>query len=1511
MEPLESRHLLSVTLSAGTSIFIPLNDSNSSGSTVNYAVTVSDYSKLTPVIMPQTNKSLVLNVDVNGVSKQMVFQLLDNLAPDTSAHIESLVQSGFYNGLSIYRNGKDSSGNAFVIQGGNDPPTGAIKTDQASIAEEFNPNLQFTSAGILAMARSSAPGSSSTEFFVTEEAARFLDYNYTIFGVQTAGTDVISTIASMTNESSTDDPNGIGYLASPLTITSASIITDTQNGVLELTAPAGVTGTVTVTVTANDGVNAPTTQTYTVVIQADSTLNPADPFDSATPAAPTGLTYVPPSGASSQSTNLNNSAAGKTLQFLVSGVTNGNVVEVLADGVLIGQATASAATVLVTTDGSTKLTDGSHSFTAIQIAQNQTVSITESGSSSAKSETADVPSLNASAAIQLTVDTDAPQLAFTPATTAVVGVPYFCQVGVTQASGAGITYKLLQSPTGMAIDADSGIITWTPGADQQSAAQVTVQASDTAGNTNQLDYSINVLASNAAPVLVAANPSLGTTDENTTITINLTAFINGGAATTTITDADAGAAVGGIALVGASGNGTWQYSLDGSTFTVLGTVSESSALLLAENAVLRYIPDGKNGETPTITYRAWDATGGANGVRADLTQSGTVGGSASFSANTDSASLTVTSVNDAPVLATIHPSLGTTTFVSAKTISLTTFINDGSATTTITDADSGAVLGGIAITGTTGKGTWAYSLDGTTFTSVGTVADNSALLLPKTATLRYTPDGSNAETATVTYQAWDTTAGQSGTLFDATTNGGTTALSTASDTAALTVISPNTAPVLTSANPSLGNTTPTAAKTVKLTAFVNGGSGTTTITDADSGAVLGGIAITATTGKGTWAYSLDGTTFTSVGTVADNSALLLPNSATLRYTPDGSDAETATITYRAWDTFTGQSGALADATTNGGSTAFSAASDTAALNVTAGSLSGYVYLDSNNNGQRAASEAGLAGVTVRLYSQNSSGNWVELSGASPVQTDAAGFYSFQDLAVGTYQIQIAPGSQILLGANTLGTVAGSTRGTVSQDGLQIQLGAGENGSNYDFGVLGLQPQMISLRLFLASTPPIYQVIQNMHAAPETSLSGTGATYATQSTPVAIAPSAASISSPDSPTLASMTVTIQNLQDGSAELLQADTSGTTVKSSYSNGVLTLSGVADISVYEGLLQDIKYSDSASSPSMTARSVSVVVNDGTAASAASTLSLAFVDGAAPSGYWVMADQTTFNSTTAASAGFTIDGAEVGATYAYTISSSGGGTAVTGSGTITSASQHVTGINVASLSDGALTFSATLTNTYGNAGGAATTTATLDHTAPSGYSIAANQNTLNATTETSAGFTFTGAETGAKYSYIVSSNASDTTITGSGTISSATQQVTGINVSSLPDGAVIYYVTLTDPAGNVGAGTIATATLDRVPPSGYSITADQNTLTSATAAAAGFTFAGAEVGATFTYTVSSDGGGTPITGSGTISSATQDVTNINVSSLLNGALTFSVKLTDTAGNVGSSATASATLQQ
>ena len=139
----------------------------------------------------------------------------------------------------------------------------------------------------------------------------------------------------------------------------------------------------------------------------------------------------------------------------------------------------------------------------------------------------------------------------------------------------------------------------------------------------------------------------------------------------------------------------------------------------------------------------------------------------------------------------------------------------------------------------------------------------------------------------------------------------------------------------------------------------------------------------------------------------------------------------------------------------------------------------------------------------------------------------------------------------------------------------------------------------------------------------------------------------------------------------------------------------------------------------------------------------------------------------------------------------------------------------------------------------------------------------------------------------------------------------MTGIDVSSLHDGTLTFTVTLTDAAGNVGAPAAATATLDRIAPIGYLIAADQPAYDATTATSAGFTFTNAEVGATYSYTVTSSGGGTPVTDTGTVTSATQDVTNINVASLPDGTLTFSVTLTDLAGNVGLAATATASLSQ
>ena len=117
-----------------------------------------------------------------------------------------------------------------------------------------------------------------------------------------------------------------------------------------------------------------------------------------------------------------------------------------------------------------------------------------------------------------------------------------------------------------------------------------------------------------------------------------------------VSDIDVGA-VEGIAVSAASiTNGTWQYSTNnGTDWSALGSVSAASARLLAADAAtrVRFVPSANfNGLVATaLTFRAWDRTSGTNGATTDASVNG---GMTAFSSATETASLTVTPVNDAP-----------------------------------------------------------------------------------------------------------------------------------------------------------------------------------------------------------------------------------------------------------------------------------------------------------------------------------------------------------------------------------------------------------------------------------------------------------------------------------------------------------------------------------------------------------------------------------------------------------------------------------------------------------------------------------------------------------------------------------------------------------------------------------------------------------------------------------------------------------------------------------------------
>jgi phage gp29-like protein len=193
--------------------------------------------------------------------------------------------------------------------------------------------------------------------------------------------------------------------------------------------------------------------------------------------------------------------------------------------------------------------------------------------------------------------------------------------------------------------------TYTLGdADVGSQISVRVDYTDARGTAESLtSAAVGPIANvNDAPVLTPVAHTLTPITEDE---INHTGQTVASLLGTSVTDADPGA-VQGIALTGlTAGNGAWQYSLDGGTnWSAIGTVSDSAALLLRDTDMVRFVPNGENATSATLTYRAWDQTGATTGAQGSLVNTAPQGGTAAFSTASDTATITVTAVNDAPVI---------------------------------------------------------------------------------------------------------------------------------------------------------------------------------------------------------------------------------------------------------------------------------------------------------------------------------------------------------------------------------------------------------------------------------------------------------------------------------------------------------------------------------------------------------------------------------------------------------------------------------------------------------------------------------------------------------------------------------------------------------------------------------------------------------------------------------------------------------------------------------------------
>ena len=125
----------------------------------------------------------------------MTAELYPEMAPKTVENFVKLVEEGFYSGMIFHRVIP-----GFMIQGGGFD-TNFDQKEAKSIKGEFRANGVQNDLkherGVLSMARTSAPNSASSQFFIMHARAPHLDGQYAAFGKVYEGLEVIDKIANV------------------------------------------------------------------------------------------------------------------------------------------------------------------------------------------------------------------------------------------------------------------------------------------------------------------------------------------------------------------------------------------------------------------------------------------------------------------------------------------------------------------------------------------------------------------------------------------------------------------------------------------------------------------------------------------------------------------------------------------------------------------------------------------------------------------------------------------------------------------------------------------------------------------------------------------------------------------------------------------------------------------------------------------------------------------------------------------------------------------------------------------------------------------------------------------------------------------------------------------------------------------------------------------------------------------------------------------------------------------
>jgi serine protease AprX len=181
----------------------------------------------------------------------------------------------------------------------------------------------------------------------------------------------------------------------------------------------------------------------------------------------------------------------------------------------------------------------------------------------------------------------APTFSSVPVTSATEGKPYAYQATASDVDGDALAFVLDAAPAGMAINAASGLVSWTPTHAQAGPNVVVARVTDTTGLFTTQRFAVSVARLNTAPVAVQDSYSVAAGG-------TLTVAAPGVLANDSDADGDALAPV----LVGGTSHGS---------------------LTLNANGSLRYVPASGYAGADSFSYRDTDGVASGNTVVVSIT----------------------------------------------------------------------------------------------------------------------------------------------------------------------------------------------------------------------------------------------------------------------------------------------------------------------------------------------------------------------------------------------------------------------------------------------------------------------------------------------------------------------------------------------------------------------------------------------------------------------------------------------------------------------------------------------------------------------------------------------------------------------------------------------------------------------------------------------------------------------------------------------------------------------------